>query len=200
MAEAAQVQPPSQPSPQAPEAKPEKAKKVKVKKEKKPKAPRVSNEVALPMLVEFTYTTAVIIMMVLFVTVIGVSLFTGATLLDTFIRTTVTMVLIGGLLLILARMVSKNALENSIVEYKKLVEEEEEKRKAELEKADQETADLAALGDDQQQNGEFAPRNNRLSEFDFEMMDMEQSGQPGQVEMPAVFEDQASSHIQAEVS
>lgn len=199
MAEAKQAQSQTQPSPQVPAARPEKAEKVKEKKEKNSKAPRVSNDIALPMLVEFTYTTAVIIMMALFVTVIAVSLFTGATLLDTFIRTAVTMVLVGGLLLILARMVSKHALETSIFEIKKMVAKEEEKRKARLEKEDQENLDLAASGGGQL-NGEAAALNNRLSEFDFEMMDMEQSGQSEQNNMPAVFEDQASSHIQAEVS
>lgn len=187
MAEAAQAQPQSQPQPQDPAAKPEKEKKVKVKKEKKEKkarAPKVSNDISLPILVEFTYTTAVIIMMVLFLAVIGVSVFTGATLVDTLIRTTVTMVLVGSLLLILTRMVSRNALDESIVEFKKLVEEEEEKRKAELEKSAQESLEIEPLDDEHRPAAEFVPGRNKLSEFDFEMMDVDQSAQAESSDMP----------------
>lgn len=67
---------------------PAEAGKEKIKKEKE------TEGVFLPVLVEFTFTFSAIILVLLFLTIIGVSLLTGTKLLDIIIRTSVTMLVV----------------------------------------------------------------------------------------------------------
>ncbi|HND91536.1 MAG TPA: hypothetical protein PLI75_07120 [Anaerolineales bacterium] len=59
-----------------------------------------------PVLVEFTITVSVIFLVLVFFTVSGVLLVKGSTLLDFVFRTSVSLVVIGGLLAIIARQIS----------------------------------------------------------------------------------------------
>jgi hypothetical protein len=74
------------------------------------KKKKETDSIPLPILVEFTYTSSAIILILLFLTMIGISLLTNATLLDTIIRTTVTMLVIGGLLIFLSRQISSGVV------------------------------------------------------------------------------------------
>ena len=107
-------------------AKPVKAKPVKEKKKKV-----VSDGVFLPVLVEFTYTFSVIILILLFLSVVSVSILTGTKLLDIVVRTSVSMMVVGSLLLMLSRQVSMDVISASILEKK---EKEEKLEKEKLEK------------------------------------------------------------------
>lgn len=62
-----------------------------------------------PVLVEFTITVSVIFLVLVFFTVAGVLLVKGSTLLDFVFRTSVSLVVIGGLLAIIARQISAAA-------------------------------------------------------------------------------------------
>ncbi len=120
---------PEQPAP----AKPVPAKPVKEKKKK-----IVSDGVFLPVLVEFTYTFSVIILILLFLTVLGVSILTGTKLLDIVIRTSVSMMVVGSLLLMISRQVSMDVISASIVEKKEKEEKNEKEENLEIEEqADQ---------------------------------------------------------------
>lgn len=67
----------------------------------------------LPVLVEFTVTVSVIFLVLVFFTIVGVSLFTGATLLDFVIRTSISLLVLGILLTLIARQVSFGMLKVS---------------------------------------------------------------------------------------
>lgn len=60
----------------------------------------------LPVLVELTFTLSAIIIVVVFLTVVGISIYNGASLLDTVIRTGVSLVILGMLLIPLARQIA----------------------------------------------------------------------------------------------
>ncbi len=62
-----------------------------------------------PVLVEFTITVSVIFLVLVFFTVTGVLLVKGSTLLDFVFRTSVSLVVIGGLLAIIVRQISAAA-------------------------------------------------------------------------------------------
>ncbi len=81
-----------------------------IKKESKKKEAPQTDGVILPVLVEFTFTVSVIILAILFTTVVGVSLLTGAKLLDIVIRTSATMLVVGGLLILISRQISVDVL------------------------------------------------------------------------------------------
>jgi len=118
-------------------AKPVKAKPVKEKKKKV-----VSDGVFLPVLVEFTYTFSVIILILLFLSVVSVSILTGTKLLDIVVRTSVSMMVVGSLLLMLSRQVSMDVISASILEKK----EKEEKLEKELQSEQEKSEDLEILG------------------------------------------------------
>jgi uncharacterized membrane protein len=86
------------PAPQAPAA----AGKDKTKKQ--------SDGVLLPALVEFTFTFSAISLIILFLTIIVLSLLSGTKLLDIVIRTSVTLLVIGGLLMLISRQISLGTL------------------------------------------------------------------------------------------
>lgn len=118
---------PEQPAP----AKPVPAKRVKEKKKQV-----VSDGVFLPVLVEFTYTFSVIILIFLFLTVLGVSILTGTKLLDIVVRTSVSMMVVGSLLLMLSRQVSMDVISASILEKKEKAEKLEKELMSEQEKSE----------------------------------------------------------------
>ena len=124
---------PEQPAP----AKPVKAKPVKEKKKKV-----VSDGVFLPVLVEFTYTFSVIILILLFLSVVSVSILTGTKLLDIVVRTSVSMTVVGSLLLMLSRQVSMDVISASILEKK----EKEEKLEKEMQSEQEKSEDLEISG------------------------------------------------------
>ena len=93
---------PEQPAPAKPvTAKPVRTKPVRVKPVKQKKKENVTDTFFLPVLVEFSYTFSVIILILLFLTVVSVSVLTGTKLIDIFFRTTVSMLVVGGLLLMI---------------------------------------------------------------------------------------------------
>jgi hypothetical protein len=75
--------------------------------------------VFLPVLLEFTFTFSVILLILLFLTMISVSVLTGTSLLNTVIRTSVTMLIIGSLLILISRQVSSEVLNANNVQEKK---------------------------------------------------------------------------------
>lgn len=76
------------------------------KAEKEKKEEKVQKE-PLPLLVEFTITVCAIILVVTFFTITGVSLLTGKNLLAFVLRTSISTLVIGGLLTLIARQVMK---------------------------------------------------------------------------------------------
>lgn len=119
------------PEPQLPAETGKKAAKVKKQKQVKPKAE--AEAVRLPVLVELTITLCVIFLVIVFFTMIGVSLVAGAKLLDLVIRTSISILIIGFLLILIARQVSMGMISASLA-----VEEEAQQKQPE-EKNDLET-------------------------------------------------------------
>jgi uncharacterized membrane protein (DUF485 family) len=98
-------------------------------REKKKKQPKQKSEhVTLPVLVEFTFTASAILLVILFLVIISVSLFNGANLLNTVIRTAVSMLVMGGLLTIISRQIFSDVYNQSLQQQK----EAELKQLAEL--------------------------------------------------------------------
>lgn len=75
-------------------------------KKKAASSKQAAVNVPAPVLVEFTITVSVIFLVLVFFTVAGVLLVKGSTLLDFVFRTSVSLVVIGGLLAIIARQIS----------------------------------------------------------------------------------------------
>jgi len=92
---------------------------------KKPKKEKVVEKDQLPVLVELAYTVSVIVVILATLLVMLVSIFTQASLLDLIIRTSVTIVVIGGLAMVISWQISAGMLAAS------LEEQEEEKKKME---------------------------------------------------------------------
>lgn len=130
---------PAEQKPPAPKSKP-------VKKEKKKKEALPSDGIILPVLVEVTYTSSAVILAVLFTTVVGVSMLTGAKLLDIVIRTSTAMLVIGGLLVLISRQISADVFNAAMMQKK----EEEEKQQHE-ETPQQEQAQPEAVQPKQEQ-------------------------------------------------
>ena len=60
----------------------------------------------LPVLVELTFTLSAILIVVVFLTVVGISIYNGASLLDTVIRTGVSLLVLGMLIIPLVRQIA----------------------------------------------------------------------------------------------
>jgi flagellar biosynthesis component FlhA len=106
-------------------SKPPKAPKV-------PKTKKVSEKEQLPALVEFTYTISVIVVILVSLIVAVIGLVTGLSLRDLVIRTGVTTLVIGGLLMLISWQISAGVLKASLAER---AEEEEKEKEKEREKA-----------------------------------------------------------------
>jgi hypothetical protein len=105
----------------------------KVVKEKKKKE-RETEGLFLPLLVEFTFTFSAILLILLFLTIISVSLLTGTKLLDIVIRTSVAMLVIGGLLMLISHQISLDVLNvNNVKEEAVQIQSEEPKASEEVE-------------------------------------------------------------------
>lgn len=132
----------NQPNPKAPEvAKKAKIKIAKPKKEKKEK--KETNTVQLPVLVEFTYTISIVLLIVLALTIFVISFLNGASLFTLVLRTGVTIFVMGGLLTFISSQVVSGLLFSSKVEQ----EEYEKKQSEEMENSAgmEDSTDLADL-------------------------------------------------------
>jgi hypothetical protein len=76
--------------------------------EAKPK--KEADDSTLPLLVELTFTSAVILLSLVFVVVAGISLLTGATLLDFILRAGGSTLAVGVPLILIVRQISMGAL------------------------------------------------------------------------------------------
>jgi hypothetical protein len=117
--------PENSPAPGAP-AKLRKKKKEKPKQEKK--KPPV-DDVHLPVLVELTYSISMLLLIFVGLSVVIVSVLTGASLLNLVLRTSAAMLAMGCLLVVIFYQVSSGSLQASLAEQeeaeKKLAEETE---------------------------------------------------------------------------
>ena len=111
-----QSNPPTSEKPKKSEKKP-----ARVKKDK-----RDMDGVRLPVLVEFTYTISILLLIVLALTIILISFLNGASLLTLVLRVSVATFVMGGLLTLISYQVSSGLLFSSLVE-----QEEHEKAQAE---------------------------------------------------------------------
>ena len=80
------------------------------------KTKKEDDGVRLPVLIEFTYTIAMLLLLFLGLTVIVTAILSGANLLTLLIRTGVTLLLMGGLLMLIFSQVSSVMLFASLVE------------------------------------------------------------------------------------
>jgi type VI protein secretion system component VasK len=94
-------------------------------------------------LVEFSYTISVIVVILVSLTVVITSVITGASLLDLIIRTSVTTLVIGGLLMLISWQISADALKVSLAEQKEEQEKEKEKEKAQSGESEEFKSDSA---------------------------------------------------------
>jgi hypothetical protein len=76
---------------------------VEVKKKKE--------DVRLPLLVEFTITLCVIVLVIVFLALVVMSVLKGSTLLDFVIRTSISILIIGSLLTLISRQISSGMLD-----------------------------------------------------------------------------------------
>lgn len=101
-----------QPTEDQPPPKP--AKKAKQPKQpKEPKQPKQDDGLYLPILVEFTYASSMIFLILVFLAMAAVSWLTGTSLLDFVLRTSAAMGVLGSLILVVARQVSAGVLSTS---------------------------------------------------------------------------------------
>jgi len=101
----------------------EKSKKKDAKPAKKVKQKKKDDGIYLPVLVEFTFTSAVIFLILVFLAMVLVSWFTGTPLLDFVLRTSAAMGVLGGLLIVVSRQVSTGVLNASLEELENEAEE-----------------------------------------------------------------------------
>ena len=80
------------------------------------KTKKEDDGVRLPVLIEFTYTIAMLLLLFLGLTVIVTAILSGASLLTLLIRTGVTLLLMGGLVMLIFSQISSGMLFASLVE------------------------------------------------------------------------------------
>ncbi len=85
-----------------------------------------SDGAMLPILVEFTFTFSAVILSILFLTVVSILVLSGAKLLDIVIRTSITMLVIGGLLILISQQIAQDYMNSTLVQ-----EDEVEQKQAE---------------------------------------------------------------------
>ena len=88
------------------------AKPARAPKKKKEK----TGDITLPLLVEFIFAFSAIFLILVFLAMSTVSWLTGTTLLDFFLRTSVAMLVLGGLFQVLSRQVSDGVLSANMAE------------------------------------------------------------------------------------
>jgi hypothetical protein len=74
-----------------------------------------SSGVRLPLLVEFAFTVSAILLLLLGLTMVGISFITGASLLSLVIRTSVALLVMTGLLMLISSQISAGMLNASLV-------------------------------------------------------------------------------------
>lgn len=116
MAEKAE-QPTEGQSPARPEAK------KPAKKAKQPKQKTQDDDVYLPVLAEFTFTSSAIFLILAFLAMAAVSWLAGTRLLDFVLRTSAAMAVLGGLLISVTRQVTRDVLNASMSEIKEELQE-----------------------------------------------------------------------------
>jgi hypothetical protein len=84
------------------------------KKAKPAKPKKEVDNSTLPLLVELTFTSAVILLSLVFFLVVGILLFSGATVFDFILRAGTSTLVIGILLLVIVRQVSMGALSSGL--------------------------------------------------------------------------------------
>jgi len=72
------------------------------------------DDARFPVLIEFTITLCAAILVTVFLTIVMMSLLTGTTLLDFVIRTSISILIIGSLLTLIARQVSSGMLISTV--------------------------------------------------------------------------------------
>lgn len=120
----------NQPKPVA--EKPKKLAEKLAQPKKPPKPKKEVTSVTLPVLVEFTYTACVLLLIVLALTIFVISALNGASLFILVLRTSVTIFVMGGLLTFISSQISSGLLFSSRIEQ----EEYEKKQDSELENPD----------------------------------------------------------------
>jgi hypothetical protein len=81
---------------------------------KPPKPKKEADNSTLPLLVELTFTSAVILLSLVFFLIVGILLFSGATVFDFILRAGTSTLVIGILLLVIVRQVSMGALSSGL--------------------------------------------------------------------------------------
>jgi uncharacterized membrane protein len=109
------------------QAKADKAKADKAKKQKE------NDGIQLPVLVEFMVTFSAIFLVLVFFAIVGISLITGTTLLDFVARTSVSILVIGSLLVIITRQISFGMLKSSMT----IDEEKSEQKQSDEQQKDE---------------------------------------------------------------
>jgi len=100
---------------------------------KAPKKPKTNEKLYLPVLAEFVISFAIIFLVVIFLAMSTVSWWSGATLLDFVLRTGAALLVLGSLLVLISRQVTKGVLKASQAE----VDEARQKAAIEAEAAAQ---------------------------------------------------------------
>jgi len=95
---------------------PAKVARKKTKAVKMRKVEKQADGVRLPVLVEFTYTISVLLLLLLGLTVMFISFVSGASLLNLVLRTSVTILVIGALLTLISAHISTGVLNACLVE------------------------------------------------------------------------------------
>ena len=88
---------------------------VKNTDKKAEKAKKESKDISLPVLAEFTITACVIILVFVFFTVVGVSLLTGANLAAFVLRTSLSTLVVGLLLVLIAREIIQGMIKAGMI-------------------------------------------------------------------------------------
>jgi hypothetical protein len=109
------------------------AQKPAAKEEKKVKIKQPDGP-PMPVLVEFVFTFSKVLLIMVFLVMSAVSWLNGATLLDFVLRTSVTMLVLGGLLMLLTQQISTGVLTTSLAEL------EEEKNDEKSDKTENSTS------------------------------------------------------------
>ncbi len=83
---------------------------------KLPKKKKETDNIHLPVLVEFAFSFSIIILIIFSLSIIGISFLMGSSLLDLVVRTSVATLALGGLLMVIAWQISSGVLKSSQVE------------------------------------------------------------------------------------
>jgi hypothetical protein len=100
---------------------------------RQPKIKQDTEDVKLPVLVEFAYSISAIVVILAGLIVALISIVKGASLIDLVVRTGVTILVIGGLVILVSWQISAGVLKAGLAEIKEQQELEKSKETQELE-------------------------------------------------------------------